>query len=189
MNVKEAINERRSIRSFDPIDITDDLIKDLAECAQLTPSCLNKQPWKLIFVRNKDQLQKVFSSLTTQNSWAKRSSMIIAIAGKPKDDCRLDGRLYYMYDIGLATSMILLRATELGLVTHIMAGFNEKKAKKILEIPEDMRLIALIAVGKRSKEINPELSELMKLGEKQRPPRISFRRFAYLDKYKEKIKE
>ncbi len=187
--MKEAIKERRSIRSFDPVDITDEVIKDLAESAQLSPSCMNKQPWKLIFIRNKEQLQKVFSSLTPQNSWAKRASMIIAVAGKPKGDCRLDGRLYYMYDIGMATSMILLRATELGFITHIMAGFSEEKAKKILEIPEDLRLIALIAFGKRSKEINPELSDLMKLGEKQRPPRVSLKRFAYLDKYKEKINE
>ncbi len=189
MNVKEAIIERRSIRSFDPVEITDELIKDFAESVQLTPSCMNKQPWKLIFIRNEAQLQAVFSTLTPQNSWAKKSSMIIAIAGRPKDDCRLDGRLYYMYDIGMATSMILLRATELGLVTHIMAGFGEKKAKEALEIPEDLRVVALIAVGKRSKEINPELSDLMKLGEKQRPPRIPLKRFAYLDKYKEKINE
>ena len=189
MNVKKAIQERRSIRSFDPVDITDELIKDLAESAKLTPSCMNKQPWKLIFIRNETQLQKIFSTLTPQNSWAKKSSLIIAVAGKPKDDCRLDGRLYYMYDIGMATSMILLRATELGLVTHIMAGFSEEKAKRILEIPEDLRLIALIAVGKRSKEVNPELSDLMKLGEKERPPRIPFKRFAYLDKYKEKIND
>ena len=55
MNVKETINKRRAYRSLDPVDISDDLIQDLAEKAQITPSCANTQPWNFIFVRNKNR--------------------------------------------------------------------------------------------------------------------------------------
>ncbi|MDH7517474.1 MAG: nitroreductase family protein [Candidatus Thermoplasmatota archaeon] len=47
MNVKEAIVKRRAYRSLEPVEISIDLIKDLAECAQLTASCFNNQPWHM----------------------------------------------------------------------------------------------------------------------------------------------
>jgi nitroreductase len=103
---------------------------------------------------------------------------------KPKNDCIIGDRIYYLFDTGIATALILLRATELGLVAHPIAGFNEDQAKRILDIPDEMRLITLINVGKHSTEVNPVLSDSMKLGEKQRPPRIPLEEFAYKNKYK-----
>jgi len=44
MDVKEAINKRRAYRSFDPTKISDEIIQDLAESAQMAPFCMNKQP-------------------------------------------------------------------------------------------------------------------------------------------------
>ena len=46
-----------------------------------------------------------------------------------------------------------------------------------------MRLITLVNVGKHSNEINPVLSEAMKLGEKQRPPRKPLDKFVHLNEY------
>ena len=189
MDVKEAIERRRAYRSFEPVDITDDLIKDLAKTAQIAPSCMNKQPWRFIFVKDKDQLQKLFTTLTPANKWVEKASMIIAVFSKPENDCIIRERIYYLFDTGMAIGFILLRATELGLVAHPIAGFDETKAKEILDIPEEMRLITLVNVGKKSDEVNPVLSELMQLGEKQRPPRNQLKEFAYINRYGESINE
>lgn len=183
MQVREAIEQRRAYRSFDPVEITDDLIRDFAEVAQIAPSCFNKQPWRYIFVRNKDTLQELFTILSDTNKWIEKCSMMIAVFSKPELDCIIKERNYYLFDTGLATAFIVLRATELGLVAHPIAGFNEKEGKEILGIPEEMRLITFVIIGKHSDKINPVLSENMKLGEKQRPPRKDISDFAYLDKY------
>ena len=50
IDIKEGINKRRAYRSLEVIDISPDLIKDLAESAQLAPSCMNNQPCRYIFV-------------------------------------------------------------------------------------------------------------------------------------------
>ena len=50
-----------------------------------------------------------------------------------------------------------------------------------------MRLITLMVIGKRSNEINPVLSEPMRLGENQRPPRLSFQEFIYINDYNKKL--
>ena len=189
MDVHEAINNRRAYRSLDPVEITDECIKDLAEKAQIAPSCMNKQPWNFIFVKDPQQLEKIFTTLTKTNKWVEKASLIIAVFSEPKLDCIIGERLYYLFDTGLATAFIILRATELGLVAHPIAGFNEEAAKRILGIPEKMRLITLVNIGKKSDEINPNLYENMKLGEKQRPPRKNLAEFTYINRYGESINE
>lgn len=183
MDVIKAIKKRRAYRSLESINISHELIKDLAEVAKIAPSCGNKQPWNFIFVDNKEQLEKLFITLSEGNKWVEKASMIIAIFSFVKSDCVIGERLYYLFDTGMASAFIILRATELELVAHPIAGFNEKLAKSILNIPEDMRLITLMIIGKYTKEINPVLSESMILGERQRPPRKPLKEFVYQNFY------
>lgn len=189
MDVIEAIKARRAYRSLEAIGDTDKLIQDFANLAQLAPSCMNNQPWKFVFVTDENQLQNLFTTLTPGNKWVEKTSLIIAVVSEPNDDCIIGDRQYYLFDTGMATAFIILRATELGFIAHPIVGFNEKKAKEILNIPIEMRLITLVIVGKRSKEINPVLSEPMKLGEKQRPPRKDFKEFIFLNKFSRKVGE
>jgi nitroreductase len=186
MDVKEIIEKRRAFRSLDPVEISKELITDLAEMVRIAPSCANKQPWNYIFVYERDKLQALFTTLSGGNKWVEKASMIIAVFSKPENDCIIGERQYYLFDTGIATSFLILRATELGLVAHPIAGFNEKKAKEKLKIPEEYRLITLVVIGKHSKTLNPVLSESMKLGEKQRPPRKKLVDFIYFNSYNEK---
>jgi len=185
MSVKETIEKRRAYRSLEPVDITRDLVNDLAKVVKIAPSCGNKQPWRFVFAYDKEVLNLLFTVLSGGNKWVEKASMIIGVFSKPENDCMIGERLYYLFDTGMATAFIILRATELGLVAHPIAGFDETSAKKILGIPMAMRLITLIIIGKHSKEVNPVLSDSMKLGEKQRPPRKAIEDFIYINKYKE----
>ncbi len=185
MSVKETIEKRRAYRSLEPVEITRDLINDLAEMAKISPSCGNKQPWRFVFVYDKKVLKQLFTALSGSNKWVEKASMVIGVFSKPENDCMIGERLYYLFDTGMATAFIILRATELGLVAHPIAGYDETSAKDILGIPNAMRLIALVIIGKHAELVNPVLSDSMKLGEKQRPPRKAIEDFIYIDKYKE----
>mgnify|MGYP006286494601 CR=1 FL=1 len=179
MDVKEAIRNRRSYRSLAKTEITAGLINDLAESASLAASCYNNQPWRYVFVYQEEQLTKLHEALAGANSWAQDAPLIVGIFTKEDYDCVVEDRKYYLFDVGMSVNNMVLRATELGLVTHLMAGFDEQKAKEILEIPAEMELISLMAVGERADEINPDLSPEMKQGEKQRPPRLDLEEFIY----------
>lgn len=185
MDVKEAINKRRAYRSLAPVEITDELIKDLAESAQLFCSCFNNQPWRYVFVYDPEMLKKMHSALSQGNEWAQAASMIIAVFSKPEFDCQIKGRNYYFFDTGMATAAIILRATELELVAHPIAGYSPKKTREILGIPDDMEVIALIIVGGHSEEISPVLSEKQREAEKKRPERVAIEKFVYINTYKE----
>lgn len=186
MDVIEAIEKRRAFRSLIPVKITENLIKDLAESAQLSASCFNNQPWRYVFVYEPEMLKKMHEALSSGNEWAQKASMIIVVLGKQEDDCVIHDRIYYRFDIGMATMAIILRATELGLVAHPIAGYSPKKTREILGIPEDVDVITLVIVGKHSDKIDPVLSEKQVEAEKERPERIPIDDFVYMNRYIEK---
>jgi len=59
MDVHRAIEERRAFRSLEAVDVTAELIIELAQAAQLAPSCRNNQPWHFVFVHDPERLEKV----------------------------------------------------------------------------------------------------------------------------------
>ena len=183
MDVKEAIRKRRAFRSLVPIKISNDLITDFAECIQITASCFNNQPWRYIFVYDPKVLEKMHEALSSGNEWAYKASMIIVVLGRQKDDCIIHDRIYYRFDIGMATGAMILRATELGLVAHPIAGYSPRKTRDILGIPGDVDVVSLVIVGKKSDKISPVLSEKQIEAEKKRPKRIPLKNFVYYNKY------
>ncbi len=184
MDVMEAIKERRAYRSLLPVEINKELVNDLAQSAQLFCSCFNNQPWRYIFVYEKSKLKELHSALSAGNEWAQSASMIIAVFSKPEFDCIMkDGRHYYLFDTGMATAALILRATELGLIAHPIAGYSQQKVKEILNIPEDMEVITLVIVGKHSKTISPVLSEKQIEAEKNRPERLPIGKFIWHNQY------
>jgi len=184
MDVKTAIQSRRAYRSLAPVQITKEMVEDLATAASLAPSCFNKQPWRFVFVYGQEALSQLRPVLSKGNEWAQEASMIIAVFSKKELDCVMkDGREYYLFDTGMGVMSLILRATELGLVAHPIAGFDPAKAREVLGIPEDMNLITLINVGKRDEKISPKLSPDQAAGEANRPPRLALNEFAFIDKY------
>jgi nitroreductase len=183
MSVKEIIEKRRAFRSLDPVKITKELILDLTGCAQLSASCFNYQPWRFIFVFDPQKVQQMHEALSSGNEWARAASMIIAVISKKEYDCVIRDREYFQFDTGMATAFLILRATELGLVAHPIAGYSPKKTREILGIPEDMNVITLVIVGKHASSMSPALSDKQREAEKVRPERFAFEQFVYYNKF------
>jgi nitroreductase len=171
LDVKQAITERRAYRSLDPAPINEELIRDLAGSASLAPSCYNFQPSRFIFVQSPTALKKLHTTLSKTNAWVQAASCIVVVYSKKNLDCQMLGRDYYLFDTGMATAFLILRATELGLVAHPIAGYDEEKVKDLLGIPKDMTVITLVNIGKHSATIGNLLTEKQAQIEKSRPLR------------------
>ncbi|MCW4049870.1 MAG: nitroreductase family protein [Candidatus Bathyarchaeota archaeon] len=158
-------------------------MNDLATHAALAASCNNYQPWRYVFVYEKDQLEKMWTALSRGNKWVELASMIIAVFSREEDDCVIRSRVYHHFDVGMATAHLILRATELGLVAHPIAGFKPKRVREVLGIPDEYQVITLVNVGKKSPEIHPYLTEEQAGREKERPKRKPLNEFAFHNKY------
>ncbi|MDI6701234.1 MAG: nitroreductase family protein [bacterium] len=177
-SVKESIEKRRAFRSLDPLKIETKMIKELAYSAILAPSCFNKQPEKFIFVKTKKNLEKVFSALPEGNKWVTKASMVAIVHTKKDDDCIIKEREYYLFDTGMSVGFLILRATEMGIVAHPIAGYDPEKIKDYFALPKEENVIALIIFGKHSKKANSLLSDWQKEQEIKRPKRKTFKEFA-----------
>jgi nitroreductase len=171
MDVNDAIAKRRAYRALDPVGIEDELLKTLSEAGSLAPSCMNNQPWRFVLVSSDEALSELKKTLSKWNAWAQKASMIVAVCARKEDDCQNpDGRDHYMFDTGMATAFLILRATELGLVAHPIAGYDHAAAKKALSVPDEYTLIAFIIIGKHGSDTSV-LSEKQLAQENARPPR------------------
>ncbi len=160
MDVKDAIEKRRALRSLEPFEVTGELVEDLAGAAHLAPSCMNNQSWRFVFVYEEEQLAAFKETLSRGNSWALDSPLIAAVLSKEDADCTLKGdRDYFLFDTGMAVGFLMLRATELDLIAHPIAGYDPDAVKAVLGIPDEFVAIALLVFGKLAPELSPRLAE------------------------------
>jgi nitroreductase len=160
MDVLDAIEKRRALRSLEPFPVTKDLVEDLAGAAHLAPSCMNNQSWRFVFVYEEDQLATFKETLSRGNAWALDSPLIAAVFSKKDADCELkEDRDYFLFDTGMAVGFLMLRATELELIAHPIAGYDPLKVKEVLGIPEEFTVITLVVFGKLAPELSPRLAE------------------------------
>jgi nitroreductase len=186
MDVTDAIHTRRAYRSLAPVTVDAALVADLASHAQLSASCFNNQPWRYVFVSDPLVLEQMRSVMSKGNEWTFAASMIIAVVGRPDFDCVMkDGRRYYAFDVGMATAFLILRATELGLVAHPIAGYGPAKVREVLGIPDNMEVLTLVNVGRRAETLSPVLSDKQIEDEGRRPPRKPLDEFAFSNRWPE----
>jgi len=183
MDVIEAINTRRAYRSLAPAPITEELVRDLAGCAQLAPTCNNNQPARFVFVLDPAMLEKMKAVFNKGNVWCHADSMVVAVCAEKDADCLIYDREYYLFDTGMQTAFLILRATELGFVAHPIAGYSPKAVREVLGIPDSMQVITLVNIGKHADTISPALSEKQVYDETHRPERLPLEQVAFFNHY------
>jgi nitroreductase len=183
MDVHAAIEARRATRSLAPLAVTEELVRDLAAHARLAPSCDNNQPWRFVFVFEPGRLEAMKGVFSEGNRWCHAASLVVAVFSRKDDDCVIRDREYHLFDAGLATAFLILRATELGLVAHPIAGFSPKKTREVLGIPGEYQVITLVLIGRRADSPSPVLSPKQLEAETERPERLPFEEFAFLNSF------
>ena len=141
METLETIQRRASLKvQLSSRQVEREKICRVLEAARAAPSARNMQPWRFVVVQDKKLMENLVSRAFNEvNRVAREAPVIIVACANPKDDVVIGGKEYYLFDLGLAVENMVLAATALGLVTHIMAGINEDELKKMLGIPPEVR--------------------------------------------------
>ncbi len=168
--IHELLARRHSPRAIDP----DRRISKLALCtlleaARVAPSCFNEQPWRFLVFDGDDAeaLERARGCLTEGNAWARLAPVLILTVAAERWSRDGSPNRWAEHDVGLASENLALQATSLGFAVHLMAGFDEARARTLFGIPEGFTPMAMIAVGYPG---NPE-DLPPKLRERERAPR------------------
>ena len=183
VEVAEAIRIRRARRVLSDRPLESEKVDALVEAMRLSASCFNNQPWRVTLCMGAEALPAIKTALSKGNVWATPAPLIMVISARPPDDCQLsEKRDYFLFSTGLAVGQMELRATELGLVCHPIAGYDPVKAKQLLGIPEDYIVITFVIIGYPSTD-SSFLSDKQKAQELVRPERKPIGENFFLDKW------
>jgi len=156
--VLDAIKNRRSVVRFESTKIEQEKIKAILEAGQWAPSWLNKQPWSFIVVTDqniKEKLSQVVPTIFVQG--LKEAPICIAVAVDTEEDPH-----HFVEDGSVAVQNMALAAYSLGLHSGWIGVFNlegerksaESQVRKILELSETHRVIALLPIGRARQEVS-----------------------------------
>jgi nitroreductase len=146
MDFQELIRIRRSIRAYRTAEVPDDVLHRVLDAGRVAPTACNLQPLQLLVVTDPEvraSLKAVY-----RRDWFWQAPVIIAGCVEPgKAWRRDDGFNAAEVDIAIVMDHIILAATEEGLGTCWICAFDEPKAKQILGVPDDVRIVALTPLG------------------------------------------
>jgi len=141
MDVFEAIIKRHSVRAYLPDSIPRDKLEKILEAGHLAPSASHIQPWHFIVVID-PQKRRELSKGGLFAKFLSKSPVVIVGCGDKKASTK-----WHAVDTAIALQNMVLAATAEGLGTCWIGDFDEVQVKKLLRIPENFSVIALLAVG------------------------------------------
>ena len=163
MDVMEAIKKRYSVRSYQDRAVETEKLDSILEAARLAPSANNKQEWRFIVVQDKNTRQRLMQAAKDQ-AFVGQAPVVIACCARTDSHIMTCGQQCYPIDVAIAIEHMALKATEEGLGTCWIGAFYEDKVKEILGIPQDIRVVQLLALG-YSVKLRPNPKDRLRLKE------------------------
>lgn len=144
----DLIEKRKSIRSYKPQDVEEEKLNYILQAFRKAPSAKNLQPWKLIIVKDKKKISDLSIACNNQTFLSEAPILIVACAKEDEAYGVMGGYMNsYSVDIALALEHLILAATEKGLGTCWIGAFKEKLVKDLLDVPDNVRVVAITPVG------------------------------------------
>lgn len=189
MDTFEAIEKRRSVKSFDPnYVISKQEIDKILSAAILSPTSYNIQHWRFVVVTNKETKAKLREASWNQAQVSDSSVVIILCADLlawKKDPARYwrnapkstqdyvvpailesyESNEQFQRDeairsCGMAAQTIMLAAKAMNYDSCPMIGFVPEKVAEIINLPKDHIMPMMITIGKALKPANPRGGQL-----------------------------
>ncbi|MEF2846459.1 MAG: nitroreductase family protein [Eggerthellaceae bacterium] len=155
--IKHLAHTTRSFRRFrESYPVTKELMTQWIDNARITASGANKQPLRYRIVTDKTTCASIFSTLTwagalkdwdgPQEGERPTGYIIMAIPTNTQGDL-------WRFDAGIAAQTIMLSSTEEGFGGCIMSAFKKEALKKVLDMPETLEPILVLALGRPIEDV------------------------------------
>ncbi len=138
-----VIKGRRSIRSYKDTKVPRELLVQILEAGQWAPSPSNVQSWRFIVVQEAAGL-KALKDLSP--GFPRKATVAIAVCSNTREMQPFD-EVTAAEEAAMAVENMALMAYSLGLGTCPVVSFSRAGIKTLLEIPDHIRPIILIALG------------------------------------------
>jgi len=169
MELKEAINKRHCIRKFKSKACNSQDILTIMDSAMKAPCAGGLFSVRMILVEDKETKAKLSEAALDQDFIGKVSHVVV-VCSDGKQTKRMYGKYsdtYLRQQAGAAIENMLLTATDLGISSCWVGAFDENAVRRVLQIPEDVTVEAILPLGyaneKPSPKNKPELKSVVKI--------------------------
>jgi nitroreductase len=144
--VKE-IFERRSIRKYSKLAISDDYIEKLLRAAMAAPSAGNQQPWEFILIKDRNILVDI-TKIHIYSQMLKEAQLAIVVCADLDKEKHVG---CWVQDCSAATENILIEAQHLGLGSVWLNIYpiedRIKGLKELLNLPIRVIPLSIVSLG------------------------------------------
>ncbi len=146
------IFSRRSIRQYTDQPISEADLTSLLEAGMAAPSAMNKRPWHLVAVTDKQVLRTIAQSPPYGRNLP-GAALVIVVCGDPRVSS------WWLQDCTLATQNILVAAAGLGLGA-VFLGCHDKPERegpirRALGIPDEIGMASVLCIGHPAERKEP----------------------------------
>jgi nitroreductase len=148
MEVREAIEKRRSMRNFSSEPVLMDQIREIIQYANMAPSAGNLQDRDFIIVDDPSIKERI--AVAAGQGFVSQASIVIVVCANYDRISSYGERgkeLFTLQDSAAAVQNMLLMATDMGLGACWVGAFDEREVREILKIPSCARPVAIVPIG------------------------------------------
>lgn len=146
------LTRRSSVRDYNDELLTKDEITYILDCAGTAPSAGNLEAWDVVVVTGEEVQEALAEAAYEQEHIAKASTVFVVCANYVRSMSRYGERgiLYAVQDATIACTYMMLAAQAQGISTCWTGAFDEEAVREILDLPQHIRPVALLAAGRGS---------------------------------------
>lgn len=150
--IHPLIFSRWSPRAMTGEAMSDKELFPLFEAAHWAPSSYNSQPWRILYAKRDTPEWDLFYNLLIDfnKEWCKNAAALVVMVSRDTFEKNDKPSVTHSYDTGAAWMAMALEGASRDLVVHGMSGFDYKKAKESLRVPDGHTVEAMAAIGKRA---------------------------------------
>jgi len=143
--VLKAIYSRRSVREYTDQPVSREIILEIIKAGTWAPSGLNNQPWRFAIVWDKEVKEQI-AVQTKYGGIIKQAPVIIAVF-VDKNAMYHEVKDHQAMGACIQNMLLAIHALGLGGVWLGEILKNADKVRQILELPENLELMAVVALG------------------------------------------
>lgn len=143
--VLEAIYSRRSVRSFTSEAVLREAVLEIIQAGTWAPSGLNNQPWRFVIVWDKEK-REALAELTRYGEIIRQAPVVIAVF-VDREAMYHEVKDHQAMGACIQNMLLAIHALGLGGVWLGEILKNADKVRTLLELPEHLDLMAVVALG------------------------------------------
>lgn len=159
MEALKCIETRRSIRKFKAEKITNETLESIVSAASYAPSWKNTQVTRYVVIEDsalKNQIaEEAVLGFEYNSTTIKGASALVVVtmihgrSGFERDGSYTTSKedRWETFDAGIATQTFCLAAHDMGVGSVIMGIFDEAKVAELVNLDENQKVAALVAIG------------------------------------------